>query len=183
MRKSYRTSFFVSLLALAATIGRTDAQTSLPAPAAAGFEHVGVVMMENRSFDHFLGWMPGANGKQGGLTYLDSKGAAHSTHALAPDYQGCGFLDPGHSYNDGRVQYNNGAADGWLLDGSDEDLTNNPKQANDVYAIGYYGQDDLAFLGKAAPAFTACDNYFAGILAETYPNRFHMHAAQTDRLK
>jgi phospholipase C len=108
---------------------------------------------------------------------------AHSTHALAPDYQGCGFLDPGHSYNDGRVQYNNGAADGWLLDGSDEDLTNNPKQANDVYAIGYYGQDDLAFLGKAAPAFTACDNYFAGILAETYPNRFYMHAAQTDRLK
>ena len=184
MLASYRTSLFTSLLALiAGAIGRTDAQTSLPAPEAAGFEHVVVVMMENRSFDHFLGWMPGANGKQGGLTYLDSKGAAHSTHALAPDYQGCGFLDPGHSYNDGRMQYNNGAADGWLLDGSDEDPPNNPKQANDVYAIGYYGQDDLAFLGKAAPAFTACDNYFAGILAETYPNRFHMHAAQTDRLK
>ena len=184
MRALHRTSFFTSLLtSIAAAIGNTHAQTSLPAPEAAGFEHVVVVMMENRSFDHFLGWMPGANGKQGGLSYLDSKGAAHSTHALAPDYQGCGFLDPGHSYGDGRVQYNNGAADGWLLDGSDEDLTNNPKQANDVYAIGYYGQDDLAFLGKAAPAFTACDNYFAGILAETYPNRFYMHAAQTDRIK
>jgi phospholipase C len=26
------------------------------------------------------------------------------------------------------------------------------------------------------------DNYFCGIMAETYPNRFYMHAAQTDRL-
>ncbi|MGN6472238.1 MAG: alkaline phosphatase family protein, partial [Mycobacteriales bacterium] len=25
-------------------------------------EHVVVVMMENRSFDHFMGWLPGANG-------------------------------------------------------------------------------------------------------------------------
>jgi len=181
MHSLHRSSSCASLLVLfAAAIG--NAQTSLPAPEAAGFEHVVVVMMENRSFDHFLGWMPGANGKQAGLIYSDTKGLPHPTHSLAPDYQGCGFLDPGHSYNDGRVQYNNGAADGWLLDGSDES-TSNPKQANDVYAAGYYGQDDLAFLGKAAPAFTTCDNYFAGIMAETYPNRFYMHAAQTDRIK
>ena len=30
--------------------------------------------MENRSFDHFLGWLPGADGKQAGLTYLDATG-------------------------------------------------------------------------------------------------------------
>jgi len=24
--------------------------------------------MENRSFDHFLGWVPGADGKQAGLS-------------------------------------------------------------------------------------------------------------------
>lgn len=184
MTAPHRTAFAVFLLALSvAAAGRTHGQgNSLPPPEATGFEHVVVVMMENRSFDHFLGWMPGANGRQAGLSYLDSKGIAHPTHALAPDYQGCGFLDPGHSYNDGRVQYNNGSADGWLLDGSDESDTN-PKQANDIYAIGYYLQNDLAFLGKAGPAFTVCDNYFAGILAETYPNRFYMHAAQTDRLK
>ncbi len=183
MRLLYRFAIYASLLAsFAASVEQTRAQTPLPPPETAGFEHVIVVMMENRSFDHFLGWMPGANGKQIGLTYLDSKGAAHLTHPLAPDYQGCGFLDPGHSYNDGRVQYDNGGADGWLLDGSDEDLTNNPKQANDIYAIGYYGKDDLAFLGQAGPAFTVCDNYFSAILSATYPNRFYMHAAQTDRL-
>jgi phospholipase C len=180
---AYRSSifFFLFLLSVAA-VQRTQAQNPLPAPEKAGFEHVIVVMMENRSFDHFLGWMPGANGKQSGLTYLDSKGGAHPTHSLVPDYQGCGFLDPGHSYNDGRVQYNNGGADGWLLDGSDEDLSKNPKQANDIYAVGYYGKDDLAFLGQAGPAFTVCDNYFSAILSATYPNRFYMHAAQTDRL-
>ena len=40
---------------------------ALPAPDASGIDHIIVVMMENRSFDHFLGWMPGADGKQGGL--------------------------------------------------------------------------------------------------------------------
>src|SRR5438445_811640 len=30
--------------------------------------------------------------------------------------------------------------------------------------------------------YTSCDNYFCSILAETYPNRFFMHSAQTDRL-
>jgi phospholipase C len=27
-----------------------------------------------------------------------------------------------------------------------------------------------------------CDNYFAAVMAETYPNRFYQHAAQTDRI-
>src|SRR5436305_14874292 len=40
-------------------------------------EHVVFVTMENRSLDHFLGWMPNVDGKQAGLTYLDSAGAAH----------------------------------------------------------------------------------------------------------
>jgi phospholipase C len=162
----------VCLLVVDLAIDARGQSNSLPPPETAGFEHVVVVMMENRSFDHFLGWMPGANGQQAGLVYQDSAGNAHPTHALAPDYQGCGFNDPGHSYSNGRVQYNNGSADGWLLDGS----------GNDVYAIGYYGQGDLSFLGAAGPAFTVLDNYFCAILSATYPNRFYQHAGQTDRL-
>jgi phospholipase C len=173
--------YFIFSFVCLATITVANAASALPPPESAGFEHVIVVMMENRSFDHFLGWLPGANGQQAGLTYKDSAGASHPTHALPPDYQGCGFLDPGHSYSDGRVQYHNGACDGFLFDGSDASSAN-PNQANDVFAIGYYGQSDLAFLGAAGPAYTVLDNYFCGIMAETYPNRFHMHAAQTDRL-
>jgi phospholipase C len=35
---------------------------ALPAPGDSGIDHVVVVTMENRSFDHFLGWLPRADG-------------------------------------------------------------------------------------------------------------------------
>jgi phospholipase C len=138
---------------------------------ATGIQHIVLVMMENRSFDHFLGWMPGADGKQAGLVYQDASGAQHSTYPLAPDYQGCAHPDPDHSYTGGRVEYDSGRCDGWLRAGQ-----------NDIYSIGYYTQTDLAFLGQAAPAWTTCSRYFAATMAETYPNRIFQHAAQTDRL-
>src|SRR5689334_509790 len=51
----------------------------LPKPQQSGIRHVVVVMMENRSFDHFLGWVPGANGRQAGLTYFDETGTPYPT--------------------------------------------------------------------------------------------------------
>jgi phospholipase C len=141
-------------------------------PSSCGLEHVIVLMMENRSFDHFLGWAPGADGKQAGLTFLDGLNQPHSTHPLAPDYQGCGHPDPDHSYEGGRIEYDGGACDGWLRAGS-----------NDDYAIGYYTQADLSFFGQAVADWLTFDRYFAAILAETQPNRIYQHAAQTDRLR
>ena len=134
-------------------------------PAASGIEHVVLVMMENRSFDHLLGWLDGADGRQAGLTYKTSAGVAEKSHPLAPDFQGCTHPDPDHSYQGGRVEYDGGACDGWLRAGS-----------NDDFAIGYYKNRDLAFLGRAAPQWTAMDRYFAAIMAETYPNRIYQHA-------
>ena len=66
-------------------------------------------MMENRSFDHYLGWLPGADGKQAGLTYVDRDGVAARTHHLT-DYQGCAHPDPDHSFEGGRVQSTAAAA-------------------------------------------------------------------------
>lgn len=151
--------------------GSSAAKPLLPNPRNSGIEHVVVVMMENRSFDHLLGWLPGADGRQAGLAYLDSGGGSHSTYPLQPDYQGCGHPDPDHSYEGARVEYDRGGCDGWLRAG-----------LNDEYAIGYYLQNDVAFLAQAAPGWTACDRYFAAILGPTFPNRLYMHAAQTDRL-
>ena len=150
---------------------RAHAQVVLPPPAQSGIEHIVVVMMENRSFDHYLGWLPGADGRQAGLSYLDRNGIARATHNLAPDFQGCGHPDPDHSAQGGRIEFNNGACDGWLRAG-----------ANDEYAIGYYTDADLAFFGRAAQDWTVCDRYFSSLMAETFPNRFHLHAAQTDRI-
>ena len=54
--------------------GMALSQPTLPSPDASGIEHVVVVMMENRSFDHFLGWLPDADGRQKGLRYVDDAG-------------------------------------------------------------------------------------------------------------
>jgi phospholipase C len=119
----------------AAAFAHTDwllaAAPTLPSPRSSGIDHIVVVMMENRSFDHMLGWVPGADGRQAGLVYTDEAGVEHATYPLAPDFQGCGHPDPDHSYDGGRVQFNNGACDGFLRAG-----------ASDEYAIGYYTEAD-----------------------------------------
>jgi phospholipase C len=145
---------------------------SLPSPQSCGIEHIVVATMENRSFDHFLGWLPNADGKQAGLTYADGTGASHPTHSLSGDYTGCPHPDPDHSYDGARVEYDQGAMDGFLRAGS-----------NDVYSIGYYGEQDIPFYAALARNYTSCDRYFASILGPTFPNRLFLHAAQTDRLK
>src|SRR5512147_3175490 len=71
---------------------------SLPTPNRSGIQHIVVVMMENRSFDHLLGWLPNADGMQAGLTYVDAGGVSHATAPLAPDYMGCSHPDPDHSW-------------------------------------------------------------------------------------
>src|SRR6478609_875666 len=112
--------------ALIAHAARQQRRLPLPAPRELPIDTFVVLMMENRSFDHFAGWFPGADGKQAGLSYVDDDGSVHQTHALAPDYQGCGFNDPDHSWEGGRAQLNGGRCDGFL------------KGDNDVYSIGYY---------------------------------------------
>ena len=144
---------------------------SLPSPEASGIEHIVAVTMENRSFDHFLGWMPNADGQQAGLTYVDNRGQTHATHSLSGDNTGCPAADPDHSYNGARVEYDGGKMDGFLRAGS-----------NDTYCIGYYGQKDIPFYASLAQNYTTCDRYFAAILGPTFANRMFIHAAQTDRL-
>jgi phospholipase C len=145
-------------------------EQTLPAPEASGVDHIVVVMMENRSFDHLLGWLPGANGTQAGLSYLDKHGEAHPTYRLTT-FVGCSHPDPDHSYSGGRSEYDDGKMDGWLRTSS-----------NDVFSIGYYEEADLPFFSALARNFTTLDNYFASILSSTFPNRVFQHAAQTDRL-
>jgi len=157
---------------LLSSVGSVFAKTSiLPKPNKSGIDHIVLVTMENRSFDHFLGWLPGANGVQGGLSFTDTAGNTSSTYQLT-DYQGCGHADPDHSYAGGRLQYDGGKCDGFLQ----------TAPPGDTFPIGYYTQSDLSFLGQAAPDWTTFSGYFAAIMAETFPNRIYQHAAQTDRL-
>ncbi len=130
------------------------------------------VMSENRSFDHLLGWFPNAHGKQAGLSYLDSSGVSHSTYGLAPDWTGCGNVDPNHSYTGARTEYDGGKMDGFMQSAT----------GNDAYCLGYYVEKDLPVLAALHRNFLTCDRYFPSILGPTFPNKIFAIAGQTDRL-
>src|SRR3954454_8529734 len=85
----------------------------LPDPSKAPFDTVVVLMMENRSFDHLLGWMPGVEGRQAGLRYPGRDGHAVATSRL-DDTQACPLKDPAHDWQSVAEQYNGGRCDGWL---------------------------------------------------------------------
>ncbi|GAC1444194.1 MAG: alkaline phosphatase family protein [Mycobacteriales bacterium] len=164
--------------ATAAATGRAGAFTratsktavALPDPGTSGLDHIIFVCMENRSFDHYLGWVPGADGKQAGLSYPDAKGALHRTHRLDLR-QGCDFKDPDHSYEGGRIQFAGGQLNGFR------------KGDNDDFALGYYTEKDLPFYSQLVKEATVHDRWFAPILGPTYPNRFYTHAGCTDRIE
>jgi phospholipase C len=163
-----RRTFLKTTGGIAATVALNP---DLLRAASSQIKHIVVVMMENRSFDHFLGWLPNADGKQAGLSYEDVNGVSHPTHELGPDWTGCGFNDPDHSYSGGRIEVDNGLMDGFMK-----------TSTADVYAIGYYQEADNQFLPQFARNFTACDMYFPSILAPTFPNRIFQLCGQTDRL-
>src|SRR6478672_9053679 len=121
------TGAVVSKATAATRVVRRTTPSSLPNPASSGIDHVVVVVMENRSFDHYLGWLPGADGRQAGLDYSDAQGRVHSTHRLKNDFQGCAHPDPDHSWDGGRDQLDGGRMDGFLRSGE-----------NDSFSIGYY---------------------------------------------
>jgi phospholipase C len=141
-------------------------------------EHTLVLMMENRSVDHYLGWRGGEAGFDATQhrTYTDDAGIPFATEAWGAsgrgDYRGCGFQDPGHGWDAGRVQAmdndGDGEPDGWLREGS----------GNDAYALSYYGPNDVPVTAAMTRRFTTFDRYFASVLTSTYPNREYLHSCQ-----
>jgi phospholipase C len=150
-----------------AEAARKQRRDGLPAPRNMPVDTFVVLMMENRSFDHYLGWLPGADGRQAGLSYVDRHGKTFQTRRLAPDWQGCGHPDPDHSWDGGRGQLAGGRCDGFL------------KTGNDEFAISYYEEKDLGFIPAAAKAFTTFDHFHCSLMGATLPNREYMHAAQS----
>jgi phospholipase C len=141
----------------------------LPRPQDAPFDTIVVLMMENRSFDHALGWLPGANGVQQGLRYADVDGVVHATWPLAPEWQGCQFSDPDHSWQGSATQFAGGRCDGFLKTA--------PK--GDRFPIGYYTRKDLPILGALATGYTTFDNYFCSMQGPTWENRLYQLSGTT----
>jgi phospholipase C len=127
-------------------------------------------MLENRSFDHLLGWVPGANGKQAGLTYPDLHQQSAPTYALGNDTQACAEKDPAHDWQSMVKHYNGGKCDGWLQ----------TQVTGDRFPIGYYEKSQVPILAALAESYTLFDSYHCSLMAATWPNRFYMLCGATD---
>lgn len=142
----------------------------MPAGKDAPFDTVVVLMMENRSFDHLLGWLPGADGKQDGLKFRDVTGAMQATWAIKNDPQGCNYADPKHMWPDMAKHWNGGKLDGFLTTAA----------VGDKFPISYYSPAEVPVMAALAQNFTAFDKYFCALMGPTWPNRFYQHCATTD---
>src|SRR3954469_20137972 len=138
-------------------------------------DHFVILMMENRSFDHYFGWLdPSIANASQHQTYTDASGKQWETRHAADimgaqgQWQGCGFGDPGHGWDAGRAQLQRG----FMADGS----------GNDEFALSYYNEGELGFIHPAAKAFTLYDNYFCSLLGPTWPNRYYKWSAQSGGL-
>ena len=137
-------------------------------------DHVVVLMMENRSFDHYFGWLENADAMQH-MTFADSDGNLHATRHHSDlgigdaSWQGCGFSDPGHGWDSGRKQM----TDGFMADGT----------GNDVFALTYIDEGELGFIHDAAKAYTLYDRFHCSLMCSTWPNRYYMWSAQSGGIK
>ena len=142
---------------------------SLPDPSTpAGTEHLPeighlvVLMMENHSFDNYLGML----GRGDGFT-LDAHGRPKDAN---PDGDGnlvrafhmpnaCQLEDrPGQDWNRSHVSYAGGRNDGFV-------------EASGPVAMGYWTDTDIPFYYALAKTFPLCDRWFGSCLGQTYPNR------------
>jgi phospholipase C len=191
---------FLQIAAASSGLAATDllrqavanASSTIRAGGSRGVRHVVVLMMENRSFDHFLGWLPGADGRHD-LTFVSAvDGNTYPNYPLAPDFQGCGYSDPDHSWEGWLVQYNHGRLDGFLKrPTTPPDNPGVKRAAANTFPVGYYTNlhpdgtrkalPDLPVIGALAEQYTTLDRYFCAFAGETYPNRFYQHAGRTDR--
>lgn len=152
------------------TRGSTSGST--PGGADAPFDTVVVLMMENRSFDHLLGWLPGAESVRDGLEFTDVDGVSHPIWEIVDDAQGCEYADPKHMWQHMATHFNDGKMDGFLQ----------TAKVGDLFPIGYYNREPIPCLASLAENYTTFDHYFCSFLGPTWPNRLYQHCATTDLL-
>ena len=153
-------------------------------PSLTPIEHIIVVMMENRSVDHFLGWYgkenPSFNARQH-ATYRDLRKGRNGPMVSTADwgsqgrndYDGRGFNDPDHGWNNGRLVRNGGKVDGWL----------HPKTGNDELTLSTYAAHDLPTWAQLARGWQSYDRWHCSLLGPTQPNRYYLYSGTSQGIK
>jgi phospholipase C len=147
-------------------------------------KHVVCLMMENRSFDHMLGFLKSADypieGLSGTESNLDVNGA---TVAVTDDaiYFGGLTPDPGHSHVDVMQQLFDGASSATAGPSNTGFVKNYGAITNDAgnshRIMKCFNQTRLPILSSLAQQFCVCDHWFSSVPGPTFPNRTFAHAA------
>ena len=139
-------------------------------------KHVVIVMMENRSFDHYFGALTLEEGR------TDVEGLTAEMSNPHPDGREIGpFLstqfcveDPPHGWSSCHDQWNGGKNDGFVSEFYDRHAGAGIAEE----AMGYFNRDTLSAFYTLADHYVLCDHWFCSVLSSTWPNRFYSHAAQ-----
>jgi phospholipase C len=167
-------------------------------------EHVFVLMLENRSFDHMLGWsglrgtdavtgeptsVEGLDGSQanelpGGGRIAVSAGADY----VLPIDPGHDFEDvveqlggPGARYPDAGGGYPTVTCSGFASRLADQ-IASKRLDLDPALAMRGFRPDQLPVLTALAREFAVCDHWFSSMPGPTWPNRFFLHAASSGGL-
>src|SRR5947209_8245771 len=164
--------------------------------------HIVVVMMENRSFDHMLGYLA-LDGGIDDVEGLASPGVkanpAPKGDPIAPtpldadahDIQRPGEalsknLDPDHSEAGVKVQLGDPRDGNYPMDGFVTQFVNTRSPEIDqklwMVPMGYYTAKDVPTYDFLARNFCVCDHWHSSIPGNTWPNRLYSLAGTTSEL-
>jgi phospholipase C len=153
---------------LASCAGRLP-QLEVPTGIADRIDTVVVVMMENRSFDHYMGALTLEEGRAdvAGLTAdivnARTDGTLVSPHSAIQD---C-VADPPHGWNSSHRQFNAGLNDGFVLE---HERRHGPELADRV--MGYWNRDRLSTFYGFADHYSMQQKWFSSVMGPTWPNRY-----------
>ncbi|RRT66505.1 hypothetical protein BHE74_00054552 [Ensete ventricosum] len=154
----------------------------LRASAAGPIKTVVVMVMENRSFDHMLGWMkrlnPAINGVDGSEWNPVSASDAASDRVYFRD--GAHFVDPdpGHSFQAIREQIfgsNDTSADPAPMNGFVQQARSMSDNMTESVMNGF-PPEMVAVYRALVEEFAVFDRWFASVPSSTQPNRLFVHS-------
>ncbi|CAI9785777.1 unnamed protein product [Fraxinus pennsylvanica] len=150
--------------------------------AASPIKTVVVLVMENRSFDHMLGWMkklnPQINGVDGSESNLLNTTDANSPRVFFGNKSHFVDPDPGHSFQAIREQIfgsNKTSTKPPPMNGFAQQATSmDPNMPQSV--MNGFEPDKVAVYETLVSQFAVCDRWFASVPASTQPNRLYVHS-------
>jgi phospholipase C len=145
-------------------------------------EHVVVLMLENRSFDHMLGYLSLEGGRSDidGLQQGMQNRYRGETHRIYRARQTVLLKaqDPCHSgscVDEQLGNHNGGFAANYLRTRSDPAAPRRP-----VVVMGYHNADHLPIYDFLARSYCVCDRWFCSVRGATFPNRLYAVTGRAD---